>query len=195
MKIGAYRVEAGETVELSDTMLGWTDKVFEVAGGSLVLDRDADGNQFLGVDWTLQETDESAWDWDPEENEEPTERAEATNLPNPFDIAPPGKPVITEELYETRAGRGGAVKAIVIWAPSPDAQAVEYEVQWKLATSGTRWHKQRGITDLDTEILDLAPDTYYFRVRAFNQQGGASEWAQTRCEIDGIADAPAALTG
>lgn len=189
MKIGAYRVEAGETVELSDTMLGWTNKVFEVAGGSLVLDRDADGNQFLGVDWTLQETDESAWDWDPEENEEPTERAEATNLPNPFDIAPPGKPVITEALYETREGRGVAVKMIASWGPSPDGQTRDYEFQWKLQAD-TRWQKQSGITDLDTEVLDVAPGDYITRVRAFNRLGGASDWAQTRKEIQGLGAAP-----
>ena len=190
MKLGAYRVEAPETVELSDTMLGWTDKVFEVAGGSLVLDQDADGNPILGVDWRLEETDENVWDWDPEEHDEPTERSEATSLPNPYDVAPPGNPSVSEELYETMGGHASAAKAVVSWAPAPDAQVSAYDFEWQLE-GATSWNRQHGIVGVSTEVLDIAPGIYLWRVRSVNSSfDGSSDWAQTRKEIKGLNERP-----
>jgi hypothetical protein len=193
-KLNAYKAEPPDTIQLSDTVFGWTNKVFELKQAQLVVDRDEGGNPALGVDLLLRETASSVWTWSAEETAVDT--APNTNLPNPFAVAPPGQPAVSEDLYETRDGAGVRAKAIVTWAAASDGQAVRYEFQLR-DSSGTLLQQ---VNDIDAvsrrvEVLDIAPARYQFRARAVNGVGVRSAWSQTEKEIIGLAAAPADVSG
>ncbi len=192
IKLTGYRDTPPGTIMLDNTMLGWNDKVFEL--NALTLRLDTGGQNAAGglvVDASYRETDENVWDFDAETLEEPTVRAQTTALPDPFDIAPPGKPAVTESLYQTREGGGVKAKASISWSASPDGRVDTYDFWWR-KTSETTWQKRDGIVGLETEVLDIEPSTYVWRVRAVVSQFSArSAWAQTRREIQGLNSRPA----
>jgi hypothetical protein len=193
-KLNAYSAEPPDTIQLSDDVFGWSSKVFELKQAQLVVDRDEAGNPALGVDLLLRETASSVWTWSAEETAVDT--APNSNLPNPFDVAPPGQPVVTEALYETRDGAGVRAKATVTWEPAADGQAVGYEFELR-NSSGTLLQQVNGISGAARtfEVLDLAPGTYQFRVRAINGIGVRSAWAMREQEIVGLGAAPDDITG
>lgn len=192
-KLSAWRVIAGDVVQLSLDRYGWSPKSFEVQTSRLVVDHDEGGNPFLGVDLSLRELDANAFVWS-ENDEAPLPAAPATTLPNPFDLAPPGVPEVTEALYETRGGRGVAAKAIMSWAAPEDAFVELYQPEYRLvgASSWTVMPRQESTT---VEILDIAPGTYDFRVKAVNALGVSSAYATRRKEIVGLGARPADVTG
>lgn len=192
-KLSAWRVVAGDVIHLSLDRYGWSPKAFEVETSRLVVDEDENGNPFLGVDLILRELDENAFAWS-ENDEAPLPAAPATTLPNPFDLAPPGVPEVTEALYETRSGRGVAAKAIMSWAAPEDAFVELYQPEYRLvgASSWTVLPRQESTT---VEILDIAPGTYDFRVKAVNALGVSSAYATRRKEILGLGARPADVTG
>jgi len=187
-KLGAYKAEPPETVMVTNARFGWSAKVFEISESTLSFEDGA-----LGVDAVLRETDPTIYDWATSE-ETLVDPAPNTNLPNPFVIAAPGVPSVTEVLYATLDGVGVRSLARVSWAESADGQAWRYELNWKLRAD-TEWSRRGDISGLQYDVLDLAIGTYEFRVRAVSTLNVVSEWAQLEKEIFGLSANPAAPTG
>ncbi|HYH63439.1 MAG TPA: hypothetical protein VD866_01960, partial [Urbifossiella sp.] len=113
-----------------------------------------------------------------------------TNLPDPLFVSPPGTPVVTEELYVTADGSAAKSKAVVTWPASPDAFVRDYQVEYKL-TAATEYTTAGRTFATTLEVLDMAPGTYDFRVKAYNNLGVPSAYASTVAEIFGLTAPPA----
>lgn len=84
MKLTAMQCQVGDNIQLTNTRMGWSSKVFEVVDFSFVAE-DQDGAPALGVDLVLRETAAGVWDWN--DGEETTvDLAPNTDLFNPLSV-------------------------------------------------------------------------------------------------------------
>lgn len=83
-KLSGLKLRAGDFCMLSDELLGWTDKEFEVINWQLVQVDDGAGNVGLGIDQELRETAAAIYDFNPATDEIPFNPSPNTNLPSPF---------------------------------------------------------------------------------------------------------------
>ncbi len=184
-KLTCFRINTWETVNVEFAQLGYAPKVFRCnswnwqPGG--------------GVDLGLQEEAAAAYDWNFGEATE-IDLAPNTSLAGQGPLAQPGAPQVTEELYETRDGRGVGVRARLTWTRPADAYVAQYEPEFKLASVGA-WTRLAPTADTTTSIEDMTPETYDFRVRAVDDFGRTSGYGQTRQAIVGLTVAPSAPTG
>lgn len=120
------------------------------------------------------------------------ESAKIPGLQSPFDVPLPGRPEITEELFQTRAGAGVRARAVMSWAPSTGAFVKEYRASYRLSTA-TAYIFLPATPDTSITINDLAPGTYDFRVEAVNSVGAVSDPSTTLgTVIKGLGAPPAA---
>lgn len=74
-------------------------------------------------------------------------------------------------------------KAIITWGASDDGFADNYQLEYKPATQNN-FFVRTGIRGLETELIDLAPGYYDFRVMARNSIGGESDYSgEVRVEM------------
>lgn len=191
-KFSCYRLQPGDTVQLTFTMLGWSAKVFEVVGTDLVFEDDGAGGVRLGCDLTLRETASTVFDWSSGE-ETTVDAAPDTNLPSPFTVAAPGAPEVTETKYETRDGRGvGTLATLAIAAPTdPHWSDVQFEYR---EVGGSTWTVIPPSEATTVIVPDIPPGTYDFRAKVINGLGVSSAYATTRKQLVGIYDRPSAPT-
>lgn len=193
----ALELRATDTVMLTVPRFGWTQKVFDVVSWSFAPVK-VDNAEALGIELALRETAAAVYDWNSGE-ETTIDPAPDTLLPTPFDLAAPGIPTVTEELYETATGVGTRSKAVVAWA-SGDAFAAVYELQYRPHTAGDSgsedgWIVAARTPDLSFDLHDLAPGYYDFRVKAQNTLGFSSGFATREAvEIFGLTAKPSAPT-
>jgi hypothetical protein len=193
-KLTCYAAQPGDTVKITFTMLGWSEKTFEVTAAQLVAEDDGDGGIRLGCDLTLRETASTVFDWSSGE-ETTVDPAPDTNLPDPFTVAAPGTPSVTETLYDSTAARRVQAKMLVSWGASTSGFVRGYEMQYRLS-SATTWTVLPVTSDTRTEVLDIAPGTYEVRVRAVSTLGVQSPFsATTTRNLIGLAAAPGTPTG
>ena len=86
--LSAFQVQAGDTVSIDNTRMGWTGKVFEVLESPLVRDTADNGEPFYGVDIHAVETASTVYDWSTTD-ELDADLAANTNLvdrPTPQDV-------------------------------------------------------------------------------------------------------------
>jgi len=116
-----------------------------------------------------------------------------TNLPTPATCAAPATPEATEQLYETRGGRGVAVAALVSWAAPADPYVRSYELEHKLhddAAAG--FHLVETTPATSARVLDVAPGGHSWRVRAVNSLGVKSNWSEiAHQDVVGLSAPPA----
>lgn len=197
-KLSAWRAAVGETVMLSYDRWGFAAKPFEVRGLSLDLSAAGDG-ALLVPELVLRETSPLVYDWSASE-EQIYAAAPRTSLPSAFDIAPPGIPQLSEELYATRDGT--AVRALlrVEWTPSPSGYVDQYQVQARRtkdasgAATGDDWISFGRTDQLFWEIRDIAPGTWQVRVKGLTVLGVSSDYATASLDALGLSAPPAALT-
>jgi hypothetical protein len=189
----AFQFQAGDTINLNNSRFGWTAKAFEVIDWALAVE-DRGGSPALVIKTMLRETVNSIYDWSTDE-EQVVDDAPNTDLPDAFDIDPPGQPAITEFLYETTNSRGVAVRAVLTWAASPHAFVTTYEASYRLV-GDTNWVTLPRTSGLTSEVSDITPGIYDFRVRAITVIGSSSDpdGATTRQEIYGLGAPPSVPT-
>jgi len=192
-KLTAFNIVPGDIVPVSNDIFGWAAKNFEVISWGLAIE-DSGGVPMLGVDLALRETDASIFDWTTDE-ESAIDPAPNTILGNPFIIPQPGDPSISESLYVSRDGAGVKARAVVSWTAPEGAVVDGYIVEYRLA-GATSWTATAKAPDITTNIDDIAPGSYEFRVLATNDYGGFSDYSEVVTkEIQGLLAPPAALTG
>ncbi len=186
--IEGMRCEVGDVVYISHKTPGWD-----------TLNAGA-GKKFRVIEIAMQSTDEvrvkaleydeTVYDFGTIPASDPTPN---TNLPDPFTVGNPGLPAISESLYITKNGAGVKAKATLTWTAAADIFVRQYEVQYKLTSESL--YTVGGLTSgTQFDILDIAPGTYNFRVKAINSIGVSSEWKTSTHEIFGLAAKPSALT-
>jgi hypothetical protein len=184
-KLTAFKVSLWSTVRVTLAQLGWSAKEFKVTGWTF----DPAG----GVNLALQEEAAACYAWSADETI--IDAAPDTGLPDPFTVAPPGVPAISESLYETTGSAGVKAKASISVAAPDDAFVEFYQYEWR-TTGSTAWSVLGRSTSTALDVFDVAPGRYDVRVKAINGLGVSSTYAQRDAvEIRGLAAPPATLTG
>jgi hypothetical protein len=177
-----------DTVAVTLPDFGWAAKPFRIIAYSF-------DPQTGIINTTMQEEQPSAYAWLPSEASQLPIYTD-TNLASPFSIAAPAGLTIDEGLYATRDGAGVRTKAVLYWSRVPSPFVSFYEVQYRPLSASAIW---RSVLATDggaggagmTEILDLADDTYEFRVRA-RTTVSTGAWATATKFIGGLAAVPPA---
>jgi hypothetical protein len=178
-KATAFPIAVWDTVRLTISSLGWSAKEFKVVGWEL--------SETGAVNLTLQEEAAACYAWSAEETI--ADVAPDTGLPDPFTIAAPGTPEVTESLFQTTGSAGVKARASMSWAATTDAFVVDYLPEYRL--QGGTWVVLSATGGLTAEINDIAPGIYEFRVRARNAMGVRSEYSGTRTrEVLGLTAPP-----
>ena len=196
-KLKAWRVAAGEATYLRYDRWGFggaalpEGKPFEVEAVRLDLSQ-VGGGPRLAPELSLRETSPLIYDWDVSE-EQIYAAAPRTTLPSAFDIAPPGAPQITEELYVTRDGSAVKVLARMTWAPAASGFVETYQVETR--REGGAWLDRGRTSGTVMELRDIQPGQWEVRVKAISVLGVSSAWRAGGLEIVGLTAPPAALRG
>jgi len=112
-------------------------------------------------------------------------------------VNPPGITGITESLVSSTAGSGIKAKAVLSWVAvaNSDWEALgvtieNYEVGFKLAGTTNPYQIAGLSTGTFFEFFDITPGNYEFIVRAINDAGIKSIYAESTAEITGLSAAP-----
>ena len=190
-KLKCWQAAIGDTVSLTYARWGWSAKPFEVSKVNLGVSASDDG-ALLTAQLALRETSPLVYEWAASEAQVYA-AAPRTELPSAFAISAPGTPAATESLYQTLNGAGVKAKVTLTWPASTAAFTTLYQVEM---LTGGAWVNQGRTDALTMEILDIAPGTYQFRVKALTGLGVASAWATTApIELSGLRAPPVAITG
>jgi hypothetical protein len=199
-KLKALRARTAKTVALTIAKYGWTEKVFEVAGFSFIVEG-ADGGRGraprLAVQLGLRETAAAVYDWATSEEQE-QDLAPNTDLPEIFTVGTPGEPTFSESQYETAAGGGVKSKLRVSWGRASDGMVEQYQLRYKPASAPEKdanYVHLAPTRDTAETLFDIEPGAYTFQVRSINTLGVRSEWVEGEHEVLGIDAAPADITG
>lgn len=195
-KLKCWRYRAGQTVLRTSERYGWTNKAFVVGAVRVVSDQDSEGNPVIGVDLTLYETDASIYNWSTSE-EAPIGEPTSPTLPDLYNVLAPTGLSATEIAYTTADGLGVRSKVTLEWTAPQDALVSlggYYELQYKLNSAST-WSALPDTTATTADVLDVAPATYNYRVRAVNYAGNPSTWVGITVTVNGDAAAPEDAAG
>ena len=189
------QAQAGDVVGITNTFLGWTAKPFYVNAAKLVLGFAPGGNQMgvIGIDLDLREVAEAIYDWDPAIDEQGTDPAPNTTLPDLFNPIAPVDLDVEEELYVGRDGAGVKTRAILTWPSSADAFVDRYRVRHKIA-GDTEWRVGPEIFGLTTTIDDLPPGLLQVGVASSNGKV-LSAYTERSVTITGLLAAPDDVAG
>lgn len=176
--LAGLTAECGDVISITHDTPGWTAKPFRVTNIAL-LNHDE-------VQITAREYDAAVYADDPLTA---PASAPVTHLPDPFTVAAPGNPAVTETLYSTRDGAGVKARADVSWAASADAYVTGYELQHR-AQGASAWQTVPAGQALSASVPDIAPGWHEFRVRAVNSIGASATSGVTTAEIRGLLDPP-----
>ena len=178
----AFQLNIGDTVYINNTKFGFTNKIFEVASWDIQLN--ADG---VGVAVQLRETNSAVYDWNAEEA---AFQQDNTNLPNPFDIAPPGLTVTDNlQIFNEKA-----LSVLVASVTSNSIYADDFEVQAKKASDSD--YISLGISSSNKfELVDVEDGvTYDVRARVITALGVRSQFITAQHQIVGKTAPPADIT-
>ena len=185
------RLQAGDTVSLTNSRMGWSAKAFDVIEWGLNSTSDAQGAPALTCEMKLRETASAVYDWEGGE-ETVTDLAPNTILPSVRTVLPTSVSSVVDTLYSTKDGSGVKAKAVVTWSASLDAFVIGYGLEYKLTTNSI-WIETPRVAATTTDILDIDPGIYDFRVFAYNSIGVKSAASTTKTqEITGLGAVPTA---
>jgi hypothetical protein len=163
-RLDAMKVRAGDTIMVTLSRFGWTNKVFEVMEWNFV--SDGAPPQLL-IEMTLRETASSVYDWTASDETE-FDQQPTTTLPNPFSVAAPTSiTLVADGTTQLIQADGTAMPRIkVAWsAPSDEfiqsGGQVLIEYKQGNATTYLTWSKVNGDQTLDYISSDVKIGTTY----------------------------------
>jgi hypothetical protein len=170
-RLEAMQLRAGETVMISNSKLGWTNKVFEIMEWRFV----ADGQPpQLAVDMTLREIDSTVYSWTVSD-EIAVADAKNTTLPNPFTIAAPTSlSLVADGTTQQYQADGTALPRIRVSWSAPSEEFVQsggfVGIEYKETTSTTylTWARVPGDQTLEYISSDVRIGTGY-NVRIYGE--------------------------
>ena len=181
-KMTAFKFQVGDTVMITNSRLGWTQKVFEVVSWRLNFDQSQ-----ATVDVILTETNSAVYSW---AAEEAAFVQDNTALPNPYTVTAPT--VTTSDVLELFNQQ--AISVLIVDMASTSTDARQFEVQAKLNTDTI--YKSLGIASGNRFTLTnvKAGEVYNVRGRAINGLGVRSAWVTANHTIVGQAAAASDVT-
>ena len=162
--LNAFKLQVGDTVNITNSRMGWSSKVFEVTDFQFRIE----GADELLVELTLRETASSVYD---EISNYVTYEKDNTTLASPFSVQS-----ITglTSVASSQLNDDGTVvpKIRVTWSVSDESDVDYYIFGWRIGASGT--YNEYVIKD---KLFDIEPAvagaTYYYSVKAVSHNGVA----------------------
>lgn len=190
-KLTAFRLQAGDTVSITNENFGWSNKAFRVQAWSIVY-QDTAGGVAIGVDLLLRETASNIYDWDAATDETATDAAPNTNLPSPFVVGDVGL-FVTDEL---RIVNGTATTVLVSNVTGGGDFADTFQVEAKLSTDADYTIVGTGKGNLFEKVNVEDGATYDVRAFAINALGVRSaNFATFSHQVVGKTARPADVSG
>lgn len=176
----AWSLKVGQRVTFTSALLGQSAKVYRIT--------DKRFGPEQAVELTLKEDAATIWDL---ADAVVVDSTPNSNLPNPFAVGLCGNVQMVEQLYETTGSVGVRSKATLTWTAPADVTVLDYEVEYKLYTSGV-WIELFNVRGTIFEFYDLKPGMYDFRVKARNVLGAVGEYTEIKTfTVYGLTAAPA----
>jgi hypothetical protein len=190
----AYKLRPCDTVMLSLEKYGWSSKVFEVQETALTLD---ERSMALVINLVLRSTDSTVFSWS-SVDEQVVPTSPDTNLSNPWVVGAPGTLAFEEETYVTIDSSGLKTKVRVTWTAPTDFFAQSglslYQLDYK-KSADSNWITIPATKALSTDIFDMEPGLYNFRIKSISSNGKASDYTSTNYNVIGLSAAPETPTG
>jgi hypothetical protein len=183
IKMTGFKLQVGDTVNVTNARLGFTNKVFEVAEWSFSNDNTP------SITLILNETSSSVYDWDAEESEFALDN---TNLPSPQEVTPPAI-VVTDEL---RLYAETPITIMKIVCSSNQGTTNEFEVEAQNTNEVGSDFITLGRSKGNVFELVNAQDgaIYNVRARSINGLGVHSSFTTTTHEVIGKTAPPDDVT-
>ena len=151
-----FTLQVGDTVQVSNTRLGFSNKVFEVADWSFALGQD------MHIDLVLKETSSSVYDWDKEEVDFSLDN---TTLISPTDVNPPSV-TASDEL---RAYSETPITVLLATCESSFGTTNEFEVEAQNVTASGDYISLGKSKNNIFELVNVQDGaTYNIRARSVN---------------------------
>ena len=189
VNLKGLRVKVGDTINVSNTHLGYSSKVFEVIDYSLAI---ADGG-VLAVNLTCMETASAVYDWDTSDEADFLSGGE---LPLYDGRTVNNVTSLTMTEIGLRGPDGGVKSAVELsWTAPTDAFIEFYTVRYNKTGTTDYFEVQTRETNALLEGLDISSN-YDFRVKAQNLIGVRSSGTSlTNQELNGDDTEPSKPTG
>ena len=181
-KMNAFQFQVGDTVMITNTRLGFTQKVFEIVSWKLNF-----GVSEVTVDCELTETNSAVYDWNAEEKDFAQDN---TNLPNPFNV--PAPTLVASDTLQSYNQQ--SVSVLIADVSSTSIYGRQFEVEAKLTTDSTFVSLGVGSGSRYTLVNVQAGSTYDVRARSINALGIKSAWVDTTHLVTGTTVAPSDVT-
>lgn len=197
-RLEAMQIRAGETVMISNTKLGWTNKVFEVMEWRFTTEGEPPQ---LAVDMTLREIDSTVYSWTVSDQIAVT-AAPNTTLPNPWSVTvPTNLALVADGTTQVYQADGTAISRIRVSWSAPADEFVQsggfIGVEWKGVASTTylQWSKIPG--DQTQEFIDnvIIDEAYNVRIYAQSYFGVSSSFVTGSVTVAQDTTPPAIPTG
>ena len=183
MKLSAFKLQVGDTVSLTNTRLGWSSKIFQVADWTFTTSPDN-----VGIDLVLQETSSSVWDWSAEES---TFISDNTNLPTAESVTAPS--LVVTDILRTYSGTISTV--IIIDVASSQGTTNEFEIQYRNTTTDSEFTSLGRSTGNRFEILNAQDGVNYeIRAKSINAFNVSSSFTSTSHQVIGKTAVPSDVT-
>lgn len=178
LNLTGMQVQAGDFVMLSNTRLGWVNKIFEALTWRLEVKEEG-----LVIVMTLREVDSNVFDWDYSTDEQVVQPAPTSNLPTIGQPQPPTGLMLDSGENQLFVRSDGSVitRLKVSWTSPDDAFVTSggrIEIQYKQSTNSdwNTWGNVPGEVTF-THILDVKDGVDYdVRVRSISHLGFRSEY-------------------
>ena len=174
MKLSAFKLEVGDTVNITNARLGFTNKIFEVAEYQFNMSTDV-----VSVDLVLKETASNVYDWNAEES---ALALDDTTLPSSATVSTPSL-TVTDEL---RTYSETPITVLVATVQSNQGTTNEFEVQYRnvdLSEDFKSMGKSKGNV---VEIINVQDGANYeVRARAINAFNVHSSFVTVSHEVVG----------
>lgn len=170
-RLEAMQLRAGETVMISNSKLGWTNKVFEIMEWRFCSDGQPPQ---LAIDMTLREIDSTVYSWTVSDEIAVADAANTT-LPNPFTIAAPTSlSLVADGTTQQYQADGTALPRIKVSWSAPSEEFVQsggfvgIEYKETTATTYLTWGRVPGDQTLEFISSDVRIGTGY-NVRIYGE--------------------------
>lgn len=172
-KFQALQLTPGDRVNLYNTELGWSPKVFRVEHSEVSFS--------TGIKLELREDAPEIYDWT-EGDALAIESPPALSIPSGITISSPDNLDFSEELYES-ADRVRKVRLLISWLnqPSADAYEVQYRVAGEVAYRDLASYWQDNRVTLD----NVTDQGYEFRIQSISG-GKRSDYYYESYQVDGF---------
>ena len=182
LNMKAFKLQVGDTVNITNARFGFSNKQFEVAEWVM-------NTEVLGIDVILKETSSSVYDWNAEESEFALDN---TTLPSAEDVSPPAV-VVTDEL---RIYAETPITVMKVVCSSSQGTTNEFEVEAQNTNETGSEFITLGRSKGNIFELVNAQDgaIYNVRARSINAFNVHSSFTTTTHEVIGKTAPPADVT-